>query len=108
MRHKERMDALSVQPVCINIPVERLDAVLNGAEASIVKVNALAADMQVLQGAEETIKKYKPALINDYGARPDYLLSVPKYITDFSALKYKLYLRQKNIFGDSKTVLFAV
>jgi hypothetical protein len=102
------MDALSVEPVRITIPVERLDSVLNGDAASIVKVNALAADMQVLQGAEETIKKYRPALINDYGARPDYLLSVPKFITDFNTLKYKLYLRQKIIFGDSKTVLFAV
>jgi FkbM family methyltransferase len=108
MRYKERMEALSVEPASVSVPVEPLDTVLNGAEASIIKINALAADMQVLQGTEETIKKHKPALINDYGARPDYLLNVPKFITGFDALKYKLYLRQKNIFGDSKTVLFAV
>jgi hypothetical protein len=74
----------------------------------MIKINALAADMQVLRGAEETIKKYKPALINDYGARPDYLLGVPQFINGFHSHNYRIYLRQKNIFSDSKTVLFAV
>lgn len=88
------------------IEVDTVDNLLQGAKCDVIKINALAADFQVLRGSRETIKKYKPVIVGEYGTQKEYLLDMIKYIKEIEPT-YKIYLRQKMIFGDCKTVYIA-
>jgi FkbM family methyltransferase len=48
--------------VCVNIILQKLDDVYNGVP-SVMKIDVEGNELEVLQGAIETIKKHKPALI---------------------------------------------
>ncbi|MBP3285043.1 MAG: FkbM family methyltransferase [Clostridia bacterium] len=106
-RQKTMMEEMHCLPKEETAIVDAVDHVLAGERATIIKINALAADLEVLQGCKETIKKYKPVVIFDYGARPSHILEIPLLLKELRP-DYKLVLRQKEIFGDSKTVLWAI
>lgn len=89
------------------IEVDTLDNILISERPTIMKINALAADFPILTGAADTIRRCKPAIIMEYGVRPDYLLDEILWLHELK-LGYRFYIRQKKIFGDSKTVLYAV
>lgn len=89
------------------VPVDSLDHILEGEKATLIKINALAADYPILEGCSETIKKYKPCIIIEYGTQEEGLWKIPLLIKELRP-DYKLYLREKKILGDEKTVLYAV
>jgi len=93
--------------IVTKMDVDSIDNILGGREAGLIKINALASDFEVLCGAEDTIAKWRPRLVMEFGCRPDDLLRMPKFIKSLMP-DYKLYLRQRRIFGDTKTVLYAV
>jgi FkbM family methyltransferase len=107
MMHRKKLNTASSKSIGITIPVEKLDTLIHSESVTIIKTNAVAADLQVLQGAEEIIKDHKPAIITDWGSTPGQLLTIPLLLCKFRP-DYKFYLRQKYIFNDSKTVLYAV
>lgn len=89
------------------VPVDTVDHLLKGKICNILKINALAADYETVRGAEETIRKYSPVLIGEFGTKKDNLTALLKYIHQINP-SYKIYLREKKIFGDYKTVFYAV
>lgn len=91
------------------IPVDTVDNLLalEDGKCSLVKINALAADFQSLKGLERTIEKYKPTLVGEFGTRKENLTDMLKFMVEKNP-SYKIYLRQKMIFGDCKTVFTAV
>ena len=84
-----------------------LDNLLEDENPTLIKVNALAADLPILQGCEKTLKRCVPDIVMEYGVRPDYLLGEIEFLNRLN-LGYRFYMRQKNIFHDSKTVLYAI
>lgn len=96
-----------IHPIVQNVEVNSLDFFLQGETPSIIKINALAADYPILCGAEQTLRRTHTTVIMEYGVRPSYLLEEMLFLIGLN-IGYKLYLRQKNIFGDSKTILYAV
>ena len=89
------------------ISVDTVDNLLQGAKCDIIKINALGADYQVLMGCRETIKQYKPSIVGEFGTQSEYLVEQLNEMLRVNP-NYKLYLRQKMIFGDCKTVYFAI
>lgn len=89
------------------IPVDTVDNLLNGHSCGILKINALGADYQVLRGSEKTIRKYKPIIVGEFGAQKEHLLDLLYEILRYNP-NYKLIMRQKEIFGDCKTIYYAI
>lgn len=91
----------------VEMEVDALDHLLVDERPTLMKINAMAADLPILKGAENIIFKCHPDIILEYGVRPSYLIDEIKYIDGLHA-GYRFYLRQKRIYKDSKTVLYAI
>ena len=89
------------------VNVSTIDFECDRLAPTVIKINALAADLEVIMGSTETIRRFHPTIVMEYGCRPNYILDVPRLLLSLYS-GYKLYLRQKEIFGDCKTVLYAI
>lgn len=74
---------------------------------TIIKLNAMGADYKIINGSHKLISKHKPIFIIDYATFPQHIIDIPLLLKNINK-EYKFYLRQKNIFGDSKSVLYCV
>lgn len=93
--------------VSYKVKLDSVDHIVKDSNASIIKINALAADMPILEGCKETILRAKPVIVMEYGVRPSYMTEEPIWL-DALNVGYKIFMRQKNIFGDCKTLLYAI
>lgn len=93
--------------VAQKVKTSTLDSSLLNEIPTIMKINALAADLPILQGGVETLKRCSPDIILEYGVRPEYILDEIEFLNQLN-LGYRFYLRQKNIFSDNKTILYAL
>ncbi len=83
-----------------------LDEVLQGKRVSFIKMDIEGAEIQALQGAKESILKWKPQLAICLYHKPDDLWQIPLMIHEWVP-EYKLYIRHHtNI--QNETVLYAV
>lgn len=89
------------------IKVDTVDNILNGEKCNVIKINAVGADYQVLRGCKKTIEQYKPILVGEFGAQKEHYIDLLSEICEYNP-GYKLYLRQKMIFGDCKTCFYAI
>lgn len=88
------------------IQVKTIDSILNGTEATYIKMDIEGSELKALQGAAGTIKKYKPKLAICVYHKPEDLIEIPSYI--YSLRKdYKFYLRNHSPHG-IEAVLYAV
>ena len=94
-------------PIAQRVQTVTLDSALENELPTIMKINALAADLPILEGSVQTLKRCCPDIILEYGVRPEYILSEVEFLTQLN-LGYRFYLRQKSIFGDNKTILYAL
>jgi FkbM family methyltransferase len=90
----------------IVVPVVSLDDVLSGERVSYIKMNIEGAEIDALQGASQSIKKWGPKLAISAYHHPDHLWKISRAITGISP-DYQLYLRQHDG-GIIETVMFAV
>jgi len=89
-----------------HIEVTKIDEVLNGERADIIKMDLEGAEYRALIGAEKTIKTYKPKLgICLYHNVKD-LLEIPELIHKMVP-EYKLYIRHHSN-SCTDTILYAV
>lgn len=91
----------------VKICVDTVDHLLNGEDCSLIKINALAADLQTLKGCKETIRRCRPIFVGEFGTRKENMTEMILFINEYGE-DYRFYLRQKMIFGDCKTVFYAV
>ena len=89
------------------VHVNTLDNVLKNEIPSIIKINAMAADYNILLGGGSIIKKYKPCLIFEYGIKKEDIFRMLETIKEIN-FEYKFYMRRKRVFDDIKTVLYCV
>lgn len=69
-----------------------IDKMLNGKRATYIKMNIEGSEKEALQGAEKTIKEYKPRLAVAGYHRTDDLWKIPMMIKRYRE-DYKIYLR---------------
>lgn len=94
-------------PIAQKVQTVTLDSALENELPTIMKINALAADLPILEGSVQTLKRSCPDIVLEYGVRPEYILAEIELLHGLN-LGYHFYLRQKSIFGDNKTVLYAL
>lgn len=88
------------------IPVKSIDDVLDGDEATFIKMDVEGSEMSALIGAERTIRTYKPKLaICIYHKREDFI-DIPRYIKSLRD-DYKFYIRNHDSAG-IECVLYAI
>ena len=90
----------------IEVQIKSLDSILNGERCSFLKIDVEGAEMDVLVGARETIKTFKPRIAVCVYHRFVDILVLPKYLLSLVP-EYHFYLR--HYYSDfSETVLYAI
>lgn len=88
------------------IEVTGIDHELSGKRASYIKMNIEGAELDALDGASETIRRYAPKLAISAYHHPSHLWQVPAKALELRD-DYQLYFRQHDG-GIIETVLYAV
>ena len=89
-----------------SIEVRTIDEILSGEEATYIKMDIEGSELKALQGAQETIRNYKPKLAVCIYHKVEDLIEIPKYIYHLRQ-DYKFYIRNHSPYG-VETVLYAV
>ncbi|OBZ07885.1 hypothetical protein A8L34_24970 [Bacillus sp. FJAT-27264] len=88
------------------VKVVSLDRVLSDEPVTFIKMDIEGAELMALEGARETIKKYKPKLAICIYHKPLDIVQIPLLIKKLVP-EYKIYLRHYNI-NTYETVCYAV
>lgn len=74
------------------IEVDTIDNICKNNEVTYIKMDVEGAEYETLQGAKETIKKYKPKIAASVYHKTDDLIKIPELLKALVP-NYKLYLR---------------
>lgn len=74
------------------IELDTIDNVLAGGRATMIKMDIEGEELNALYGAEQTIRKWEPALAICVYHKPEDLIAIPHFIKS-TVPDYKLYLR---------------
>jgi len=88
------------------INADSIDNILNGDEATFIKMDIEGTELKALMGAEKTIKKYKPKLAISIYHKPSDIVEIPLYINSLVP-NYKFYIRHYSMYI-YETVLYAI
>jgi len=88
------------------IEVRTIDSILKGGVATFIKMDIEGAELEALEGAKNTIKKYKPKLAISVYHKPNDIIEILSYIKSIMP-EYKFYLRHYTN-TEVDTVLYAV
>ena len=88
------------------VKLVKLDDVLDGEEATFIKMDIEGAELNALKGAEQTIIKYRPKLAICVYHKPEDIFEIPSYLLSLHS-DYNLYFRHYS-FWHGETVLYAV
>jgi len=88
------------------INADSIDNILNGDEATFIKMDIEGSELKALMGAEQTIKKYKPKLAICIYHKPSDIVEIPLYINSLIP-DYKFYIQHYSMFIYD-TVLYAI
>lgn len=87
--------------------VKTLDGLLKDNIPTVMKINALAADREIILGGQQILKRYKPTLVLEFGVAQRDVFEMIPLIKQLN-YEYRFYMRRKNVFGDIKTVLYCI
>lgn len=87
------------------ISVTSVDEVLQGKKVTFLKADIEGAEFKALEGAQKTIKQYKPKIAFSIYHKPEDILELPLKLLEYRS-DYKLYLRHYS-FTEAETVLYA-
>lgn len=76
----------------ISVQTNSIDNILNGNRASVIKLDIEGAEYEAIEGAKETIIKYKPILMICVYHKPNDAIRLAKLILSYNK-NYKIYLR---------------
>ena len=94
----------------IEIPVDSIDHVLEGARVDLIKMDIEGSEAEALRGAAVAIRSHRPALAICVYHRPDDLLVIPELIEELAGSGvYRYYLRlHDESFLLNELVLYAI
>ncbi len=90
----------------ISIDVDSIDNVLNGRSATYIKMDIEGSELRAIEGAEKTIKTYRPKLAICVYHKPEDIIDIPMKIMKINP-NYNFYLRHYS-YVETETVLYAV
>ena len=90
----------------VEINTVTIDEVLSGNPVTYIKLNVEGAEIHAINGAKESIKRYRPILAIAAYHSPEHIWEVAELIKKTNP-NYKLYLRQHD-FGSVETVVYAI
>lgn len=90
----------------ITIDTVSIDEILNGDPVNYIKLNIEGVELAALNGAKNSIRKFRPILAIAAYHSPNHLWEIPKLIQEIEP-GYKIYLRQHD-YGTVETVIYAV
>lgn len=90
-----------------SIAVDTIDNLLSGAPVTFIKMDIEGSELKALQGAQESIKKYKPVLAICVYHKAEDLITIPQFIKSLNA-DYKFYLRKHTFVLPTELVLYAL
>lgn len=90
----------------VSIDVDSIDNVLGGRPATFIKMDIEGSELKALEGATETIRKYRPKLAICVYHKPEDIIDIPLKILEINP-NYTFYLRHYS-YVDTETVLYAV
>lgn len=85
--------------------IARIDDVLAGQPVTLLKMDIEGAEMEALEGAKETIRRWKPKIAACVYHNPDHLLKIPPFFKQLVP-EYRLFLRHHTK-TDLETVCYA-
>ncbi|GHU39659.1 hypothetical protein FACS1894190_05290 [Spirochaetia bacterium] len=88
------------------INVESIDGILNGTQATFIKMDVEGAELEALKGAQNTIRKWRPKLAISLYHKPEDIIELPLYILSLVP-DYKLYIRHYSNYV-FETVLYCI
>lgn len=88
-----------------SVRAQTLDSQLKNIDPTVIKVNAMADDFEILKGGAQLIKRCKPLLICEFGVKKEDLFIMIPWMRKLNP-EYKFYLREKKIYKDIKTILY--
>ena len=107
---KELARKKNLNPIKRNIKTKTLDSydfqkTYQGMH-TVLKINALGSDLNILKGGAKLIRNIKPILVMEFGVDTRSTLEL---ISEIRQIRddYSLYLRVIRVFGDIKVVLYA-
>lgn len=89
------------------IHLKTLDELTQEIYPNIIKINALAADRQIIMGGRHYIAEKKPILIFEFGVTKKDVFEMLSVIKEINP-DYTFYFRRKKVFGDIKTVTYCI
>lgn len=89
------------------IMVDTLDNLITQEDNYLIKIDTLASEFPIIQGAKKLIQKYQPKLILEFGTHSSHIADMVPFLSELNP-NYKFYLRQKRVFDNSRTVLYVV
>lgn len=90
----------------VAIKVGKIDSILNGEAVTFIKLDIEGVEKQALEGARESIERFKPKLAICVYHRPEDLITIPQLIKSMRP-DYKFYLRQ-HLHITQELVLYAI
>ena len=84
----------------------RIDDVLKGEKASLIKMDVEGAELNALKGATDTIRQFRPKLAICLYHTPEDILEIPLFVKSIEP-NYKFYIRHYTL-CDGETVLYAI
>lgn len=92
------------------VSVKTLDSYMdeiNDEKHILLKIDALASESEIIKGGQELIRKKKPIIVMEYGTHSEHISDIIPRIKKLRN-DYKFFLRQKTVYDNSRTVLYAV
>ena len=89
------------------LQLKTLDGLLKNEAPTVMKINALAADREIILGGRHIIAQYKPALMLEFGVTQRDVFEMIPLLKQING-GYRFYMRRKRVFEDIKTVLYCV
>ena len=88
------------------ISLTTIDMILNGRECDLIKLNINGTELDALEGAKSTIKKYKPKI--QVLLEPKNIVAIPKLLLSYNE-DYTFYLGYYDKFNNlSNIILYAI
>lgn len=94
----------STGSVCIN--ANSIDNILDGRPATYIKLDVEGSELETLNGATNTIQKYRPKLAISLYHKPEDIVTLPLFIESLG-MDYKYYIRHYQT-RFCETVLYAI
>ncbi len=102
-------DSLTVAKTAkaVEIEADSLDSILNGREIDYIKYDVEGSEREAIDGSQQTIERYSPALVISLYHRSEDVYELPLIIHERYP-EYKLYIRRREYVPAWDTVLIAV